>query len=105
MRLKHQDGPSRFALLTLALLVGLLGAMLLTASQPLIRASAAPSSGYSLDWWTVDAGGGASAAGSYQLSGGVAQPDAASLAGGSYQLQGGFWHAQTYFIHLPLVVR
>jgi hypothetical protein len=71
----------------------------------LSRASAAPSSGYSLDWWTVDSGGGASGAGSYQLSGAVAQPDAATLAGGSYQLQGGFWHAQTYFIHLPLVVR
>ena len=67
--------------------------------------AAAPASGYTLDWWTVDAGGGASAGGSYQLSGGIAQPDAGAMSGGDYQLQGGIWQGTTYFIHLPLVVR
>ena len=95
--------PSRTALLTLALLA-ILSALLLG------RALAAPASGYTLDWWTVDAGGGASAAGNYQLSGGVAQPEGGSSVGGNYRLQGGFWQeaaqqAATFAVHLPLVVR
>lgn len=71
----------------------------------LSRALAAPASGYSLDWFTVDAGGGSSAAGNYQLSGGVAQPEGGVLTGGNYKLQGGFWQQSTYTSHLPLVVR
>jgi hypothetical protein len=89
----------RIAYITAIVVVVTLSALFLSG------ASAAPAAGYSLGWWTLDAGGGVSSAGSYQLSGAVAQPDAASMAGGTYQLQGGFWQAQTYFIHLPLVVR
>lgn len=69
------------------------------------KATAAPDNGYLLNWWTLDAGGGSSSGGSYQLSGGVSQPDAGSMSGGNYQMQGGFWQATTYYIHLPLVVR
>ena len=48
---------------------------------------------YSIDWYTVDGGGGTSTGGSYTLSGTIGQPDAAAttLSGGSYTLQGGFW--------------
>lgn len=83
----------------LALLAILIAILLLSVAY------AAPDSSYILDWWTVDAGGGSSAAGNYQLSGGIAQPDAGSLSGGNYQLQGGFWQGNTYFLHLPIVVR
>ncbi len=47
---------------------------------------------YSIDWYKISSGGGASANGRYSVSGTVGQPDAgASLGGGSYSLTGGFW--------------
>jgi hypothetical protein len=46
---------------------------------------------YSIDWHTVDGGGGTSAGGVYTVSGTVGQPDAGKLSGGSYTLEGGFW--------------
>ena len=48
---------------------------------------------FSLTWWTVDGGGGASSAGSYRLSGSIGQPDAGESNGGAYNLSGGFWGA------------
>jgi len=50
---------------------------------------------YSIDWFTIDGGGGASSAGSYTLSGTIGQPDAGTLSGGNYTLQGGFWPGVT----------
>ena len=46
---------------------------------------------YSIDWSTIDGGGGTSSGGSYTLSGTIGQPDAGTLSGGSYTLEGGFW--------------
>jgi hypothetical protein len=46
---------------------------------------------YSLDWSTIDAGGGTSTGGQFSLSGTIGQPDAGTLTGGSFTLQGGFW--------------
>ena len=46
---------------------------------------------YSIDWSTVDGGGGASTGGVYSASGTVGQPDAGKLSGGNYALEGGFW--------------
>ena len=46
---------------------------------------------YSIDWFTIGGGGGASSAVSYTLNGTIGQPDAGTLSGGSYTLQGGFW--------------
>jgi hypothetical protein len=66
---------------------------------------------YTLDWWTVDGGGGqlSSAGGEYVLNGTTGQPDAGVLSDGDYTLGGGFWGgaevAVTYNIHLPLVLR
>jgi hypothetical protein len=52
-------------------------------------------SGYTLDWFTVDGGGGTSNGGSYALNGTIGQPDAGTLSGGSYTLDGGFVDADT----------
>ncbi len=46
---------------------------------------------YSIDWQTIDGGGGASTGGVYAVSGTIGQPDAGTLSGGTYTLQGGFW--------------
>lgn len=46
---------------------------------------------YSLDWQTIDGGGGVCTAGAYTLSGTIGQPDAGLLTGGNFTLAGGFW--------------
>lgn len=47
---------------------------------------------YSIDWYTVDGGGGTSTGGVYSVSGTIGQPDAGGpLTGGAYSLTGGFW--------------
>jgi hypothetical protein len=46
---------------------------------------------YSIDWFTIDGGGGTSTGGVYSVSGTIGQPDAGTLSGGSYALVGGFW--------------
>ena len=46
---------------------------------------------YSIDWSTVDGGGGTSTGGVYSVSGTIGQPDAAAMSGGTYTLHGGFW--------------
>ena len=45
-----------------------------------------------INWWTIDAGGGTSTGGSFTLSGTIGQFDASTaMAGGSFRLVGGFW--------------
>jgi hypothetical protein len=47
---------------------------------------------YSIDWFTVDSGGGTSGGGVYALSGTIGQPDAGpAMSGGNFSLTGGFW--------------
>jgi hypothetical protein len=47
---------------------------------------------YSIDWSTIDGGGGTSTGGVYSVSGTIGQPDAcAGMSGGQYSLTGGFW--------------
>jgi hypothetical protein len=47
---------------------------------------------YSIDWFTMDGGGGTSTGGVYSVSGTIGQPDAGTaMSGGSYSLTGGFW--------------
>lgn len=50
---------------------------------------------YSIDWSTVDGGGGTSTGGVYLVSGTIGQPDAGAMSGGNYTLQGGFWSVVT----------
>jgi hypothetical protein len=57
----------------------------------LISPSLARAQQYSIDWFTVDGGGGASSNGQYTITGTIGQPDAGHLAGGNYTLDGGFW--------------
>jgi hypothetical protein len=46
---------------------------------------------YSIDWSTIDGGGGTSTGGVYTVSGTIGQPDAGTMSGGAYTLSGGFW--------------
>jgi len=50
---------------------------------------------YSIDWSTVDGGGGTSTGGVYSVSGTIGQPDAGTaMTGGGYSVVGGFWAIQ-----------
>jgi hypothetical protein len=46
---------------------------------------------YSLDWFTLDGGGGTSTGGVFAVSGTIGQPDAGAMSGGTFHLPGGFW--------------
>ena len=46
---------------------------------------------YSIDWMTIDGGGGTSTGGVYSVSGTIGQPDAGRMSGGNFTLDGGFW--------------
>jgi hypothetical protein len=46
---------------------------------------------YSIDWYTIDGGGGTSTGGVYTVSGTIGQPDAGHMSGGNYTVDGGFW--------------
>jgi hypothetical protein len=47
---------------------------------------------YSIDWSTVDGGGGSSTAGVYSVTGTIGQHDAGGpMTGGQYSVTGGFW--------------
>jgi hypothetical protein len=87
-----------------------IGTILLALAALLLLAtlSSANGPGYTLDWWTVDGGGGTLAAGGYVLRGTAGQPDAGALTGGDYTLSGGFWGGAgpaAYDVYLPLVLR
>jgi hypothetical protein len=57
----------------------------------LCYASSTRAQSYSIDWFTIDGGGGTSSGGTYTLSGTIGQSDAGTLRGGRYTLEGGFW--------------
>jgi hypothetical protein len=92
--------------IVLVLLIGISTANAQRSNDP-----ASPQSGYSLDWYTIDGGGGSSSGGGYSLGGTLGQPDAGLLGGGSYTLNGGFWGGvivpvqNNYDLFLPLVLR
>ncbi|MFB3907232.1 MAG: FlgD immunoglobulin-like domain containing protein [Candidatus Eisenbacteria bacterium] len=71
--------------------LGVRAALALLAAASL----SSPSHAYEIVWWTIDGGGGTSAApGSYSISGTIGQFDAgppAPMAGGVWGLAGGFW--------------
>ena len=47
---------------------------------------------YSIDWFTIDGGGGTSTGATYQVSGTIGQPDAGgAMSGGQFSVTGGFW--------------
>jgi hypothetical protein len=59
----------------------------------LISAVCVRSQSYSIDWFTIDGGGGTSTGGVYSVSGTMGQPDATAtpMSGGNFSLTGGFW--------------
>ena len=57
----------------------------------LALAAASRAQTFSLDWSTVDGGGGASTGGAYAVRGTIGQPDAGTMSGGQFTLTGGFW--------------
>ena len=51
---------------------------------------------YSIDWHTIDGGGGTSTGGVYSVSGTIGQPDAVGpMTNGQYSVTGGFWALPT----------
>ncbi len=46
---------------------------------------------YTVDWLTIDGGGGTSTGGVYSVTGTIGQPDAGRMSGGNYSVDGGFW--------------
>jgi hypothetical protein len=94
-----------------ARLVIMLALILLLALFSLAGLAEAYLGNYTLNWWTVDSGGGTSSEGGYTLNGTLGQPDAGTIArGDGYTLAGGFWHGGAAVtsplkIYLPQVVR
>ena len=66
---------------------------LLVGAASLVLTCTSFAQNYSIDWFTIDGGGGTSTGGVYSLSGTIGQPDAGTLSGGNYSLIGGFWGA------------
>jgi hypothetical protein len=94
-------------------LAPILAAVLLLAgaAAPLAMAQgretpSAPNDAYTIPWYTIDGGGGASTGGLFTLQGTAGQPNAGTMTGGPYTLTGGFWTSQQgRGIWVPLVVR
>src|SRR3989454_12617712 len=57
----------------------------------LVSVLGARAQNYSIDWFTIDGGGGTSTGGVYSVSGTIGQPDAGHMSGGNYTIDGGFW--------------
>lgn len=74
--------PARAPGLTLILLV----------LATLLAVCAARAQPYTVDWYKIAGGGGTGAAGAYQVSGTIGQPEAGGpLRGGPYSVTGGYW--------------
>jgi hypothetical protein len=58
-----------------------------------LLAAAALAQSYSIDWHTIDGGGGTSTGGVFAVSGTIGQSDANQqpMTGGNFSLTGGFW--------------
>src|SRR4051812_50030106 len=52
-------------------------------------ATGAVAQNYSIDWFSIDGGGGTSTGGVYSVTGTIGQPDAGNMSGGTYSLIGG----------------
>lgn len=85
-------------------MVGLAAALSLSAllTSPLAaRATGASpesaSADYSLDWYTIDGGGGSGEGGRYSLNYTIGQVDAGWSGGSGFSVYGGFWGGITQF--------
>ena len=62
-----------------------------TAALFVAGAGALRAQTFSIDWSTVDGGGGTSTGGVFSVSGTIGQPDAGRMSGGNFSVDGGFW--------------
>ena len=88
-------------ILLLSILTALLAlTVAVTAASPL-------ADGFSIPWWTVDGGGGASQGGTFTLNGTVGQADAGTISGGNFSLTGGYWSITMvrFSNYLPVIRR
>ena len=65
--------------------------LLLSAVVAMLISFGAHAQNYSIDWFTIDGGGGTSSGGPYSISGTIGQPDAGRMTGAGFSLDGGFW--------------
>lgn len=83
--------------------ITLLLLVILLAAAPLALAQG---HNFTLNWWTVDGGGGTSGNGRYTLQATIGQPDAGEMGDGRYTLVAGYWGGPgQHRVYLPLVVR
>ena len=63
----------------------------------LVMATAARAQSFSIDWFTIDGGGGGTSTGGvYSVTGTIGQPDAGvPMTSGQYSVTGGFWALPT----------
>jgi hypothetical protein len=71
--------------MTILLCLAALLLLVLSPVEGLAGVASVNGPGYTLDWWTVDGGGGSSENGAYTLVGTIGQPDAGALSGGGFQ--------------------
>jgi hypothetical protein len=85
MNTKIRNPISKASTLTQLLAAALFLSLIAFAALP------ASAQSYSIDWFTVDGGGGTSSGGTFSVTGTIGQPDAGHMSGGSYTIDGGFW--------------
>ena len=56
-----------------------------------LAACCASAQNVTINWYSIDGGGGTSTGGVYTIQGTIGQSDAGVLSGGGYSLVGGFW--------------
>ncbi len=95
----------------------LIGAGLVRAVPGARRVVRAATDAFTLDWWTVDAGGGTSDGPTYSLSGTLGQfdadPSSAGMSGPGFRVTGGFWAGvseeppdpEPLRVYVPLLMR
>ena len=103
--MRHLTMPS--LMVPLAAVALLLAVSTVLARAPVNGASALPSAGYDLSWFTIDNGGGMASGEGYTLIGTAGQPEpGAAVRGGGYTLLSGFWPgAAGYRVYLPWVLK
>ena len=65
--------------------------IILSLSALLLLAITVRAQSFSIDWFTIDGGGGTSTGGVYSVSGTIGQPDAGKMSSGNFSIDGGFW--------------
>ena len=62
-----------------------------TGESPPTARSPGPDQTYTLDWWSIDGGGGASTGGSFDLIAAAGQTEAGASSSGGTMLESGLW--------------